>query len=446
MLSVKNLLQGVLRALLGRGAGAAGQLLVTFALGWLFGADGSGSLMLGLTCMMVVTLFGRQGLDYAVLRITSQAWGRDDRPRFWAAVSDTSRHALWVSVALGVLFAAATPLLATTVFADPALWTILPIMACAIPCYVLLSLWSEAHKAIDRPGMGNFLHTAVTPAGFVVGLGLLKLAGAESLTLAALAYLAGVLLATLLAGLSLRRHAGPIARGEASELPEMRKIGLPLLFFGLFTMAGSWLPLVVLGVWSNPDEVGQFSAASRLAILIMFILLAFNSVTPARFARLHAEGDAVGISRLARNTSTMMTLVALPLAIGMMLFGHHLLGIMGADFVPAAPALAILAGGQLVNVATGSVSYILIMTGHETQLRRAGTLGFIVNAVGCCILVPLWGVIGAAIAAALAISTENLSATYLAYREAGVLTLPIPMRRGKPRLSTQVPMPGESHV
>jgi len=424
--SGKSLLLSVARALMGRGLGAAGQLIVTIALALLFGADGSGSLMLGLTFMIMLSLVGRRGLDFAMLRIASEAWGDNDRPRYWAAVQDASKHAAISSLAIALLLGLATPLLARFVFDDPALLQILPWCAAAIPAYAMLSLWSESHKAIDRPGMGNFYHTGIVPLSFAVLLGLMKVSGQESLLLAAIGYMTATYLAATVAYFSLRRFAGPVTRHAASELPTMRRAGVPLLIFGLFTMAGNWLPLVTLGIFAQPDQVGQFGAAARLAILIMFILLAFNSVTPARFARLHAAGDLRGISRLARNTSVLMTLVALPLTLAMGLFGSWILGWMGDDFSPAAPALAILAVGQLINVATGSVGYILIMTGHETQLRQAGTAGFVVNLVGCLLLVPNGGVTGAACAAALAIATENLTATWLAYRTTGVVSLPWP--------------------
>lgn len=426
MLPGPSLLLSVARALIGRGLGAVAQLVVTFALGRLFGADGSGAILLGLTVLLMMSLLGRRGLDFALLRIGSEAWGDGDRPRFWAAVNDAAKHALFSSLAIAVALIVASPWLADSVFGDPKLRTVLPWFAAAIPAYSMLSLWCESHKAIDRPGAGNFFHTALVPLCFAIVLGILKWIDAESESSAAAGYMLATYLAAAAAYVSLTRTAGPPRRRPDSELQQMRRTGVPLLVYSLFTMAGSWLPLICLGIFSDPDQVGQYGAAARIAIVILFILLAFNSVTPARFARLHANGDMAGISRLARNSSVLMTLVALPLTVLLCWFGGWILGWMGEDFPPAAPVLAILAIAQLVNVATGSVGYILIMTGHETQLRRAATLGFAVNLLGCLTLIPLWGVLGAAAAAATAIVTENLVATWLAYTVTGVVSLPWP--------------------
>ncbi|QEG41362.1 lipopolysaccharide biosynthesis protein [Roseimaritima ulvae] len=426
MLPGPSLLLSVARALVGRGLGAVAQLLVTFALGRLFGADGSGTVMLSLTLLLLLSMLGRRGLDFALLRIGSEAWGQSDRPRFWAAVQDASRHAFVSSLLIAVVFMLASPWLAEAVFHNPGMRSVLPWFAAAIPAYSMLSLFCESHKAIDRPGAGNFFHTAVIPVCFALVLAVLHWTDRRYESYAAVGYMLATYTAAAAAFVSLVRCAGPPQRKPDSELPQMRRSGVPLLIYSLFTMAGGWLPLICLGMFGDPDQVGQFGAAARIAVVILFILLAFNSVTPARFARLHAAGDMEGISRLARNTSVLMTIVALPLTLGLCLFGGWILGWMGDDFPPAAPALAILAVAQLINVATGSVGYVLIMTGHESQLRRAATLGFGVNLLGCLILIPLWGVVGAGMAAATAIVTENLVATWLAFKVTGVVSLPWP--------------------
>lgn len=443
-----SLLLGVIRALVGRGVGAAGQLAVTMVLGRLYGADGTGAIMLGLTAMLVLSLIGRLGLDFALLRIASQAWEQRDQPRLWSALFAATRIALVGSLVLAASLLLLTPWLAVGVFGDPRLTGVLPWFAAAIPAYALLSLWCEAHKAIDRPGAGNFLHTAAIPVGFLLMQALLywgdartnpsgidhaAIRGAQeadgqphwtTLPMASAAYAVAVWSAAGCALVSLTRAAGPWRLGPSDDWKAMRTAGMPLLVFSLFSMAGSWLPLLLLGCFADSQAVGQFGAAARLAILIMFILLACNSVIPARFARLHASGDLAAIRRLAGNSSLLMTLIALPLALLMIFFGDFFLGWLGSDFQAASGALAILAAAQLVNVATGSVGYLLIMTGHEQQLRRAGIFGFFVNLVGCLCWIPHWGILGAAWAAALAIVTENLTATWLAYRQIGIVCLP----------------------
>ncbi|QDS95146.1 Polysaccharide biosynthesis protein [Roseimaritima multifibrata] len=432
-----SLLMSVARALIGRGLGAAAQLVVTFALGHLFGADGTGTFMLALTFFLVCSLLGRRGLDFALLRIASEAWGAGENDRFWSNVWAAIKESLIYSVAISTCLLLTTGWLAESVFHDQALRQVLPWIALAIPGYAVLALCSECHKAIDRPGSGNFYHTAAVPIMFVVVLGIQYAFELESLQGAAIAYMVATYLAAAVVAVSLWKHAAPPNgtqrfQSQTNELPAMRKASIPLMAYSLFSMAGSWLPLICLGIFATSDQVGQFGAANRLSIAIMFILLAFNSVIPARFARFYAKKDLAAIDRLARSSSAVMTAVALPLTLFYILKGAWILSWMGPDFQPAVYAIGILAVGQLINVATGSVGYLLMMTGHERELRRAATLGFAVNCLGCLTMIPFWGIEGAAIAGALAIIFENVSATVLAYRKLGILSLPWPRFQTSP--------------
>jgi len=47
------------------------------------------------------------------------------------------------------------------------------------------------------------------------------------------------------------------------------------------------------------------------------------------------------------------------------LFPVFVLNFFGEEFVAAAPLLVVLSLGQLINVATGSVGFLLLMSGHE---------------------------------------------------------------------------------
>lgn len=76
------------------------------------------------------------------------------------------------------------------------------------------------------------------------------------------------------------------------------------------------------------------------------------------------------------------------------------LALFGPGFPAGAPALAILALGQFVNVACGSVGTVLIMTGHERLVVRRISVAAAANAILSAALIPIWGAIGAAIGSA----------------------------------------------
>ena len=68
----------------------------------------------------------------------------------------------------------------------------------------------------------------------------------------------------------------------------------------------------------------------------------------------------------------------------------------GAEYSAAYLPLVILSIGQLVNAGTGSVAYLLNMSGHEQDTMRVYFVAALVNAVLNFILVPKYGMFGAA--------------------------------------------------
>ena len=77
------------------------------------------------------------------------------------------------------------------------------------------------------------------------------------------------------------------------------------------------------------------------------------------------------------------------IVIAMVLFSGVIMRFFGAGFESGAGLLVIIAVGQLINVATGSVSFLLNMTGHERDMRNVTMLSGPVTIV-CALWFSLW--------------------------------------------------------
>jgi O-antigen/teichoic acid export membrane protein len=129
-----------------------------------------------------------------------------------------------------------------------------------------------------------------------------------------------------------------------------------------------------------------------------------------------------------------MLSVTLPLFFLIFLFSPMILSIYGPEFKDADLILKILAIGQLINVSTGSVGYLLMMSGHEKLLRNAAVLSACVSLVLNLVLIRQLGVVGAAISTAVALSIQNIVAAWLVYRKLGIRVLPgMGIFSGKPK-------------
>ena len=96
------------------------------------------------------------------------------------------------------------------------------------------------------------------------------------------------------------------------------------------------------------------------------------------------------------------------------------MGLFGQEFVSGSPALIILSGAQLVNAAAGSVGLTLMMTGHERSTAYGLFVSAVVNVVLNAVLIPQFGVVGAAVATATSTILWNVLLIIEVYRKLGI--------------------------
>ena len=90
------------------------------------------------------------------------------------------------------------------------------------------------------------------------------------------------------------------------------------------------------------------------------------------------------------------------------LFAKPILLIFGDEFVMGVPVLVIVGCGMLINAATRICHSMVSMTGHSKLVFFNSTAGLILNVILNVILIPRRGIIGAAIATLLALTTIGL--------------------------------------
>ncbi len=199
-----------------------------------------------------------------------------------------------------------------------------------------------------------------------------------------------------------------------------RRVALALLLTTAFTTMLRQTDILVVGSLLGADDTAFYSAAARTASLVSFVLVATNGMAAPLLAGLHAAGDHAALQRLATTVARWTFWPSLALAVGLALLAEPVLRLFGNEFAEARWALVLLVAAQLVNAATGSVGYLLTLTGHQNDAARVyGTV-----ALANLALVPLGtltlGIEGAAVATALSTVAWNLWLHRLVLRRTGV--------------------------
>ncbi len=178
---------------------------------------------------------------------------------------------------------------------------------------------------------------------------------------------------------------------------------------------------ILLG-WLRPvDEVGVYQVALRLSGLMLVLLGASNWVLAPWFARLHETGEDRLLQSVVARTTRVIFSVTLVAYLLMVVAGEPLLEVFfGASFIEAYPVMLVLGAGHLVNVATGPVVNLLAMTGGQRELALSVTIAAVANILLCCALIPVFGMIGAAIAVAVSNSAYNVLLAWIVSQRNGI--------------------------
>ena len=164
---------------------------------------------------------------------------------------------------------------------------------------------------------------------------------------------------------------------------------------------------VLIGIYLNAREVGIYAVACALVAFIPIVLQSVNQIFSPTIAELHSSGQQDLLSRLFQMLTKWILALALPLVGAMIVFAPAIMRMFGRDFEASGAILVIGTLGQLVNCAVGSVGYLLLMSGHQGTLIRiqivVACLMVLLNAV----LIPQWGIVGAAVSAGAMNAVSN---------------------------------------
>jgi O-antigen/teichoic acid export membrane protein len=161
------------------------------------------------------------------------------------------------------------------------------------------------------------------------------------------------------------------------------------------------LLLVVYAVTNS--QVGQYNAAVKLSDFIAMPLFSLGTMFTPTIAELHSKGEHVRLGIMYRVVNKWTITLSLPIFLVATLFSRTLLQLSGKSFVDAWPLLVVSAIGSMVNAATGSLGYMLVMTGHQKWSFMNAITSVTLNIVFGALLIPYYGAMGAALGTMIAL-------------------------------------------
>jgi O-antigen/teichoic acid export membrane protein len=399
---------------------AAGIFVMNILVARTLGAAEAGLFFLGFTLVTIAAAVGRLGLDQSLVRFVAASRATDSTGLLHGVYRKSMAWVAVASVGLALLGWLNAGWLAGNLFDQPGFEPVLRSILIAIPLVALYTMQAQALQGLKRIAQSTLTLNVLAPVTLLLMLFLAPVTSA----MAVADYFNLACLLTLGLGSVFWLRSVPKTQ-TVDNFPSGRllKTCMPLWAVVILAQVVQWSSQLMLGAWSSAENVAFFATAQRTAMLTSFVLFAVNAIAAPKFAAMHAQGDSDGLQRTAIWSVRLMLLAAVPALLLMLLLPEWLMSFFGDEFRAASTALMILALGQFVNVATGSVGYLLSMTGHERELRNNAFISALAGVVFGLALIPGHGLLGASVATAVAVASQNLLGAYQVRKHLGFNTL-----------------------
>jgi len=168
-------------------------------------------------------------------------------------------------------------------------------------------------------------------------------------------------------------------------------------------------------------DVGIYTPTLMIANLLVFVSTAFKYIFLPTVSEYFSKNDMRGLEPLFKSTSKWNFAVVLPAFLLILTFPKEILTILyGSSYTGGHIALIVLSLGISMNDFAGTSSNILVAGGHTKLNLACEAIAAIVNVVLNIILIPLYGIVGAAIGTGVSFLARNISSLLFVYGKYGM--------------------------
>ena len=247
------------------------------------------------------------------------------------------------------------------------------------------------------------------------------LTGADALLLTAALLALALVLQVILA----RSRKYEIAPGTAGLRGYWAEKGKPSRSFFLGTVLDSAalnVDIILVGLLVAPAAAGIYFNAFRTAGLLTLFMFAITLVVAPMVSQHYHAGEMRKAQAITALCAWAGFVFSLAVFAGFLLFGEQILGLFGAGQEEGKLILILLSVGLLVDAATGPSRIVLMMTGHERAYVRIFGSVIVTGIAVQAVIIPIWGLLGAAVVNMIARIAAQLAIAWFANRRIGLDT------------------------
>jgi O-antigen/teichoic acid export membrane protein len=386
-------------------------------------SQGAGLLFEAIALFTILSNVGELGADTGLVRMVSRNQALDQTQKLRTMIT----LAIWPVVIVGALFGIAVyvfaPQLSHVFMHGPHPEDGIIYIRLLAPFLPLAAATTVA--LAGTRGFGTMVpYVAVLNIG-VPGLRpilvLVAIAGGLGSTAIALAYAVpvgvGFIVAVVVLMALLRReerrkaHKPKVAISARALASEFWRFSAPRGLAGTMMIALVWLNILLLGALRSTREAGVYAAASRYVGLGSFALAGLAMAIAPQISSLLAKKEQHRASSLYHAGTSWLMVPSWPAYVTVAVYAPLFMRVFGRDFASGQTALIILTLGSLSVIATGNNKIVLLMGGGSTLNLVSSGMALALNVGLNLLLIPRYGINGAAIAYASSLVLDNVVTT-----------------------------------
>jgi O-antigen/teichoic acid export membrane protein len=400
------------------------------------GERGIGIYNLSLTWAGILVMLGSLGFHTSIVRFVSQYNQDGSTFKVFKIYRSVMTLTLPVSLLLGGAFFMLSDWLAVTIYDDPGLKDAFRIIACILPLAVAGNTNVEFIRGLKEVHVSElFRNLSIHAVNLAVLFLIISLGG--NTIFGVDAYAAGVGLSMAYTSYHIWRYSrkrlideGTELKGADFSLKEHLLISLPMIITSFAMLLNGKVDTIMLGMYEDMDTemVGIFTVALKISIITNFVIAALKTIAMPKISELYWSGELDRLKRMVRKSALLIFGFTGPVSIVLMIAASFLLGLVGDGFQSGATTLQIFAVVQMINGACGLVAAFMNMTGDQAYFTRLVLIATLMNILLNAILIPTYGMEGAAIATLVSTAGWNIIGTVRIYKKHGIRTYFDPIR------------------
>lgn len=400
--SNRSLLIGSSQAFLIKGISALVAFISQIVIARVLGVTNYGFYIYALTWINFLTLVGKLGIDDSSKKFLSAY----NQKKQWSHLRGFLQFAflsvLIAGVVLTILVWAGTYTTYKIKNYEVELFITFLIAACILPVNSLTQIGEASLQAFKKVKEGLIPHYVLRPTLILAAIALLGLYFDMKVS-ASMAMGINFLTTILVFGLtySLLLSNLPVRFFSKSKKFATRKwarISFPLIFTTGFHVFLGQADILFLGILQNTDLAGIYGAVSKVSAVVFFGVYSVNIILAPTISEMYSNHQIDKLQSFLKRAITLTLLFITPTTIILALGSYWILYLFGSEFTAGQLSLIILLIGQFFAISIGSVTHLMTMTEYQKESVWILGIAIVINIGLNVILIPYYGMEGAAIA------------------------------------------------